>query len=177
MDLEGVDKKLREARFFFDRMKDQESRAFGDKEPFDFYLSAFLSAARTVDWRLRHQHKAAYEPWREEWDATLTAQEDRLIKFMVDDRNLEVHESGSTRAVKDERTDIRGTYSDKSGTITVSGPLLPLGGPQENPPAAFITKPAYFFTIDGAERKATDACGEYLTLLERMVAKFKADHH
>jgi hypothetical protein len=174
MDLEGVEKKLREARFFFDKMKDQESRAFGDKEPFDFYLSAFLSAARTVDWRLRHQHKAAYKPWRKKWDATLTAQEDCLIKFMVNDRNLEVHESGSTRGVKEERTDIHGTYSDKSGTVTVSGIPVALGGPQEKP---FITKPAYFFTIDGAERKATEACGEYLTLLERMVAKFKADHH
>lgn len=157
-------------------MKDHDSRAFGDKEPFDFCLSAFLSAARSVDWRLRHEHKAAYEPWRKEWDATLTAQEDRLIKFMVDDRNLEVHESGSTRGVKDERTNIQGTYSDKSGTITVSGPPLTLGGPLENPTAAFIIKPAYFFIIDGAERKATYVFGEYLTLLEQMVAKFKADH-
>jgi hypothetical protein len=40
-----VDKKLREARFFLDQMREQERRAFGDKEPFDFYLSAFLNAA------------------------------------------------------------------------------------------------------------------------------------
>jgi hypothetical protein len=51
-----------------------------------------------------------------------------------------------------------------------------LEGRWKNPTAAFIIKPAYFFTIDGAERKAADVFGEYLTLLERMVAKFNADH-
>jgi hypothetical protein len=53
-----VEKKLREARSFLDKMIDQESTAFGDKEQFDFNLSAFLNAARTVDYRLRHEHKA-----------------------------------------------------------------------------------------------------------------------
>jgi len=38
--------------------------------------------------------------------------------------------------------------------LSRSVPPLPLGGPQQNPPAAFITKPAYNFTIDGVERKA-----------------------
>jgi len=36
-------------------MIDQESGAFGDKEPFDFNLSAFLSAAKTVDNRRRQR--------------------------------------------------------------------------------------------------------------------------
>jgi hypothetical protein len=176
MDFEMVEKKLREARSFLDKMIDRESTAFCDKEQFDFSLSAFLSAARTVDYRLRHEHKATYEPWRKKWDATLTSRDASLIKFMVDDRNLEVHESGSGRGVKDEQIAVRGSYSDKSSTITVGAPPLPLGGPQQNPPAAFIIKPAYNFTIDGVERKATEACGEYLVLLERMLEKFRADY-
>jgi hypothetical protein len=36
----------------------------GDKEPFDYYLSAFLNAARTVDYRLRDQQGATYVSWR-----------------------------------------------------------------------------------------------------------------
>ncbi len=150
MDLERIEKKLREARFFLDKMRDQESGAFGDKEPFDFYLSACLGAARSVDYRL-------------------TSPEQRLIEFMVIDRNVEVHESGSTRSIKTEEIKIVGdTYSDKSSTHYVSGP--------PGMPSASIFKPAYFFAIDGVERKATEACAEYLTLLERMLAKFKADH-
>ena len=49
-----------------------------------------------------------------------------------------------------------------------------IGPPGMRP--AYYLKPAYNFTIDGVERKATDACAEYLTLLERMLAEFKADH-
>jgi hypothetical protein len=174
MDLERVDKKLREARFFFDKMIDLERNAFGDKEPFDFYLSAFLNAAMTVHWRLMHQHKATYKPWRKKWNKTLKPEENRLIEYMVDSRNLEVHEGGSGRSVKDEKINIPGAYSDPSGsTVTVSSPPLVLGVEPQQP---FVVKPAYYFTFDGVERKATEACGEYLLLLQRMVEKFKADH-
>ena len=57
MNVEGVEKKLREARFFLDRMSEHERMPFDNKEPFDFYLSAFLGAGRTVDYRLRHEAK------------------------------------------------------------------------------------------------------------------------
>jgi hypothetical protein len=168
MNIEGVEKKLREARFFLNEMIERERMAFGDGERFDFYLSAFLSAGRTVDYRLRHQ-QTAYPTWRTAWDTRNPAQQG-LIKFMVDDRNIEVHESGSSRSTKTEeiKVPVGGTYSDKSGT------LQSMGSPWAAP--AVIGKPTYNFTIDGTDRKATDACGEYLALLEQMVAAFKADH-
>jgi hypothetical protein len=150
-------------------MIDQENRAVGDREPFDFYLSACLGAARTVDYRLRHEQATTYPAWHKIWDASLTAPEDQLIKFLVIDRNVEVHGSGSSRSVKTEEIKIVGdTYSDKSGTFYVSGP--------PGMPPAIIYKPGYFFTIGGVERKATEACAEYLALLERMLGEFKADH-
>jgi hypothetical protein len=170
MDLERIEKKLREAGFFLNQMRDREGRAFGDKEPFDFYLSACLGAARSVDYRLRHEQPNTYPTWRGTWDATLTSAEQQLIKFMVDDRNVEVHESGSTRGVKTEEIKIAGSYSDKSGTLEVSGGIPGM------PSHAHIIKPSYFFTIDGVDRKATEACAEYLALLERMLAEFKAAH-
>jgi hypothetical protein len=52
MSFEQIERKIREARFFFDKMIVQEPKAFGNKEPFDFYLSAFLNATRdyfTID--------------------------------------------------------------------------------------------------------------------------------
>jgi hypothetical protein len=147
-------------------MIEQENLAFGDKEPFDFYLSAFLGAGRTVDYRLRHE-QPAYKAWRASWDASLIPAEDRLIKFMIDDRNVEVHESGSARNVKNVGTPVVGNrYSDKSGTLEILAP-------PETPPA-MIYSPAYSFTVDGTERKAVDVCSEYLRLLDRMVAEFKA---
>ena len=44
MNVEKAERKLREAKFFLDKMRDRERLAFGDKETFDFYLSAFLNA-------------------------------------------------------------------------------------------------------------------------------------
>src|SRR5665213_4094620 len=38
--------------FFLNRMVEQERKAIGDKGPFDFCLSAFLSACHTVDYRV-----------------------------------------------------------------------------------------------------------------------------
>ena len=43
-------------------------------------------------------------------------------------------------------------------------------------PPAYIIKPAYFFVIAGIDRKATEACAEYLVLLARMLPEFEAAH-
>src|SRR6516225_4445180 len=167
MNIEGVEKKLREARFFLDKMIDHERMAFRDKEPFDFYLSGFLNAGRTVDYRLRYEQAAVYPNWRIGWDASHQA-EQALIKFMVDDRNDEVHEGGSSRTVTTENREFgAGTHKLADGTMDVTGA----------PGFARVTihAPGYYFTIEGVERRATEACGEYLALLEQMVAAFRTD--
>ena len=68
--MHNVEKKLREARFFLNKMTEHERLAFDDKEPFDFYLSAFLNAGRTVDYRLRYEQAAVYPNWRIGWEMT-----------------------------------------------------------------------------------------------------------
>lgn len=170
MELTRVYKKLAEAQFFLGKLTERERQMIGDREPFDYYLSAFLSAGRTVDYRLRHEQAAIYPAWRTTWDASsLTPQEKSLIKFMVDDRNDEVHESGSSRSVAQE--DIKFPI----GTHRIEGGMIDVSGPPGMPPAV-ISKPTYNFTTDGAERKATEACASYLALLQKMVAEFDAAH-
>jgi hypothetical protein len=163
MNIASVEKKLREAEFFLGHMRRCEGRIVGSLDEFDFLLSAFLSAARSVDYRLRHEHGAAYAPWRATWDSTQQPDDQRLIKFLVDDRNVEVHESGSKR---DERMSAFGVHMEGS---EVAG-FIPLPGPR---PGA-IAKSDYYFAIDGTEHKATDACGRYVGLLRRMVEAFAA---
>ena|ERR1700719_909290 len=79
-------------------------------------------------------------------------------------RYEEVHDSGSSRRVGQEGIEFGiGTHHTTDGTIIVGGhPITEYG-------------PSYSFTIDGADRKVTEACGAYLALLQRMVAEFQAD--
>jgi hypothetical protein len=176
MSVEKVEKKLREARYFLDQMIEKERLAFGDKEPFDFSLSAFLSAARSVDYRLCHEQPGTYPTWRTAWDANLSPADKCLIKFMVDDRNDEVHESGSSRSVGTQGIEVGDRYADKSGALEVSHAAALYLSEGLPIPRAVIRKPTYAFSIGGTERKATEACAEYLALLHRMVEKFKAEN-
>jgi hypothetical protein len=154
----SIEKKLREAHFFLKKMIEHERLAFDDKEPFDFYLSAFLNAGRTVGYRLRHEQGEEFLRWREGREATLQAQQQGLIKFMVNDRDVEVHGRGSSREVKTENRELEpGVHKLASGTNEIFG--LPGW-------SATIQTPAYYFTIDGIERKVTEAGGEYLELLQ-----------
>jgi hypothetical protein len=84
----------------------------------------------------------------------------------ADDRAYEVHESGSGRAVGQERVKLdAGEHRFPDGTFTVMG--MPGTG-------AVIHKPTYKYTIDGAEKKVTDACSEYVGLLRKLVTEFEA---
>jgi hypothetical protein len=164
---DSVEKKIREAAFFLQKMKQLEDLAFGDSERFDFYLSAFLSAARSIDYRLRHDHSPEYPIWRETWNAQ-NPQHQTLLKFMAGDRAAEVHESGSERSVKIVEKPIYGSYSDASGTLESTGSFL-LGTT-----AAAINIRSYFYDdIDGTRHSATAACGAYLQLLNSLTAAFR----
>jgi hypothetical protein len=169
MELSRIDKKIAEAQFFLDKMTEQETRIIGDKEPFDYYLSAFLNAARIVDYRLRHEQGAKYKPWRTAWDSRLNPKDRGLMEFLRVDRNVEVHAKGSKRNVGQEGVKFG------VGEHRIDGGLLIIGGPPGMEPDVAY-RPAYEFTIDGTDRKVTEACAAHLALLRRMVAEFQAAH-
>ena len=160
-----IDKKLREAHFFLGKMLERAQMAFGDHEEFDFYLSAFLSAGRSVDYRLRHEQGGTYVTFRAGWDSTLSQDDQRLVKFLVDDRNVEVHESGSSRTQHESRIPVAGMYRDRSGTVMVSAP--------PGTPPAEIIKPVYSFTVNGQQLPAIETCRRYVELLEGLVSDYK----
>jgi hypothetical protein len=159
MDLGGVDKKIREAEFFLDRLREHEKRMMPNRDPFDFYLSALLGAGRTVDATLRQ------EPWRTKWNAA-NGPAHELLRIFGEDRNVVVHEGGAKD--KEPSLELAKTQHQEVGaTVTVTGPpgSLPIPG----------TKRDYFFKIDGVEHKIVDACAEYIKVLKRMVTQFHAD--
>src|SRR5262245_10589613 len=91
----------------------------------------------------------------------LTPEQTRLWGFMRKDRAHEVHRSGSSRKAVTEKREVgAGTYRLKSATVTIAVPPDVRSG-------IHMQMPTYSFTIAGTERKATEACGEYLALLKR----------
>jgi hypothetical protein len=126
MAIETVKAKLDEARSFLGDMRDQERRAFGDSSRFDHSLSAFLSAGRSVDYRLRCECKATYPTWRETWNAQHPS-EDHLLEYMHAKRANEVHARGSGRIgkCKQIKVGVGSSYSDKSGTLESWDHLVP----------------------------------------------------
>ena len=161
-----VRKKLREARFFFGKMTERSHMAFGDHDESDYYLSAFLSAGRSVDYRLRSEQGPTYKTFWTSWENALPPDEQSLIKFMVDDRNTEVHHSGSSCVELESHIPVSGTYQDKSGTVTIAAPP---GIPLEE---TMIIKPTYSFTIDGQQVPVLEACRKYIELLDRLVTDY-----
>ena len=178
MDFGRIHKKLAEAQFFLGKMTEQEhsNRTFGDRQRvFDFYLSAFLNAAMSVrggfHYRQNRMRNQAIKEWRARWENNLSPQELSLYEFMVDDRNDEVHESGSSRTVGEKGVPLPvGRYQSRRDSIFVSDDVVGSSSPN------LIFRPSYSFTIDGADCEATEACRKYLALLQRMVAEFEADH-
>jgi hypothetical protein len=170
--MSNIERKLQEARYNLDKMREQEKRAFGGTERFDSYLSAFLNATRTVHYRLCYEHEQTYKTWRKTWNAAHPV-EDNRIKFLSDNRRVEVHESGSTRIVQTEEIKVGpgSSYTDPSGTLEVWGTPATLSGGNAG---ATIHKPKYVFNIDGTDRPVTDVCAEGLEALNKMVADYKA---
>jgi hypothetical protein len=173
MDIESVKAKLRQVRPFLDQMRACKGMAFGDKEvKFDTALSAFLSAGRSVMYRL--EQMASYETWRKGWDAQ-NPSKDSLLKCIHYKRGTDVHGRGSGYIAKPGEEIKVGSgsfYSDESGKVEVWGCPSPLLGVDLS---ATISKPEYVFDVCGTELPVIETCAEYLATIEQMVAQFEAD--
>jgi hypothetical protein len=179
VDLSRVRKKLEEAQFFLGKMVEQEPLIVGG-EPFDSYLSAFLNEAMSArngfQVRQDRRRNAAIKAC-EQWENNLCPEERPLYDFMREDRVAEHHSpAGSSRNVGQESVAFgigEHPLPRGKGTLIVSGIPATLSGDSSPPVTTY--RSTYSFTVDGTERRATEACREYLALLHRMVAQFEAD--
>jgi hypothetical protein len=167
--LARVEKKLREAAFFLRAVHAAGDMDGGSPEIFDFYLSAFLSAAKSVEDMLRQDRQAKYDSWRDTWISKLASPERALMRFIAVDRNQEVHRRGSRRVQRDKQVKLAAGTTYPDGSTMVAGPPGMMD-------AATIIRPDYYFTIDSAEMRVGDACARHVALLERLVGDFRVEH-
>jgi hypothetical protein len=90
--LKLMQKKLRESRYFLNLMGKASLWATGDPEVFGFLVSAFLSASRPITDFIENR---AHGDWLAKWKDDRTDDEKKLLEFMREQRNSEVHKDGA----------------------------------------------------------------------------------
>ena len=171
--IEQTKKKLREAQFFHGHLI-RESERFIRPEPeaFDFYLSAFLSAARSITFALQAEEKKKYDGWFSSWRASLTQEEQNLLRFMKDQRNAELKTLGAETVTSVEFVPISELRQEQH-----SHPAYGLH--EFSPPwteRAMVGVAVSRFQIEGSAAKVMEACTQYLRLCERLVQDFISAH-
>src|SRR5437667_11060841 len=91
-----IQKKLCEAKFFLNHMMQSARSTRLDQEHFEFYLSAFLSAARSVtDFFEKKNQPKHIKAWCSHWRANRSPDDRQLLNRMRTQRDNEVHEEGA----------------------------------------------------------------------------------
>ena len=158
-------RKLDEARFFWARLDAEAKKAIRpEPEAFGYFLSAFLSAARSVSFVAQKEDAARYarvgRPW---WD-NLAEAERRLCDFMNDHRVAEVHRLGAPVSVT-----LRGVPAESVPGVQTFGTFL------SREPALIIVTESYF--EHGTERiPVVEAGKRYLDVLSAFVGHMEEAH-
>ena len=168
MEILQTQRKLREAKFFLKHLKHASGKAFGEREHFHFYLSAFLSACRSVDYVLRNEQETKYKKWFPKWKATLSKDDRKFIEFMIGERGSEIHATGANHFIEEQTISIYDVYKDESGIIEVFSPPAKF---MSGPPAT-ICKPKRFFHLHGQPKEVLDVCTRFVNMVEKIVREF-----
>ena len=173
MDLDRVKKKLREAAFFLGKMQEEERDRLGPKEPFEFYLSAFLAASQSVVDVLKSainreppENRPKYNDCYRAWKDRLGANK-RFVECMASERNAEVHR-GAGPQVKIEQRVFPNVQAEQ-----LTGGFVLMGAPHGVSLGTYDVN-RYYLTIDGTSQLALEACTRYLQFQERLITEFEA---
>jgi hypothetical protein len=164
--IEATQRKLREVQFFFGHLTQERSQVVrNEPEAFGYYLSAFLSAARSVSWALQFEGKDKYDAWFPTWLATRTAQEQRLLTFLKNQRNYEQKRGGAEVAVAWDYIPIF--------RVPVADPRHPAHGLHwSGPPGTpepLVGIPVHSFESATGDHEVIEACRRYFELLPALV--------
>ena len=140
----SVRRKFREAFFFFDRLSSHDPSRTELAEDVHFYLSAFLSAGRTIVEFVEKQQRW-YPGWFHDWKMQLSHMDRKLLNDMTRQRDLEVHEEGA---------DVIPDFN-RDGLLASQ-------------------RPQYYFWIDGKQTDVRSTCQRYLELLVKLLTDFEA---
>jgi hypothetical protein len=149
---ERTRKKLRQAEFFLPLLGSEQGR-LSRTEASDFYLSAFLSAARSVVASLRQEYPEHYAQWLPAWYLDLSQDDRQLLNVCLGRDDM-----GS--ALDIETGESRASFGRPPQDFDTQEILILVEAERSKFPARReITVPA--------------RCRKYLDLLKRLVSEFE----
>jgi hypothetical protein len=160
--------KLREAHYFLDQLQACSSFAEATIGEFDFNLSAFLAASRSVTFALQAEQKATYDAWFGPWKARLSVHERELLDYMVQRRN-EAQKQGRASV---EQCLVSVAAADMHAIDReLVNRIIALSRRGEEPKFWCSVR---FFAFGSRLRPVAEVYEEYLNLLSRLVSEFGA---
>lgn len=171
--VEATQKKLREAKFFYRLLHEASLEAVRyEPETFEYYLNAFLSAARSVTFALQCEEKDKYDAWFPTWFGYRSEQERQLLNFLKEQRNYAEKRGGAEVNVVWEYIPVTEVRTDNRGHPAYGFHWL--GPPGTPPPRVGI--PIHSFELSGDQQKVTSACKRYVDILDGLVRDFIQAH-
>lgn len=167
--IEATKTKLGEAEFFYRKLSALQQRIVSNEpEAFGFYLSAFLSAARSVSLVLQTEHKQKYDEWFLGWKESLPTDEQALLTNFNEQRVATVHRKGAEVAHRSEAI----SQSEFFLAAALEGAQVHIWtGPPGTPLPQFY-RSVRSFNFDGEEAEVVQACGRYLAVVSDLVKSF-----
>jgi hypothetical protein len=169
--IDATRSKLAEAEFFFQKLTAEAQKVISNEpEAFEFYLSAFLSAARSVTFVLQAEQKEKYDTWFKQWRETLPNEENELLDYANEQRVQAVHRMGpqvefSSEALSMPEFLLAGARQGMRIEIH--------NGPLSNPPPQF-QRLVRNFEIGGTKSEVAHVCEKYLAVVSNLVTAFAA---
>jgi hypothetical protein len=171
-----TEKKLREAEFFFEQMRRRAlDGANLASEQFEFYFSAFVTAARSVTMVLQKEDTAGYETWFVPWRDAVAGRAE-LLGFMNEERVAVVHRLGASHVAEVEfinafEYQVRAPREEGRGRRRRGG-LVTVVQPYTYDAQAQVGVQRFYFQYLGQRREVVELSGEYLSVLQQLVRDF-----
>jgi len=170
--IEATKKKHREAGFFLQRLVEQEHRLYRpEPEARDYYLSAFLSAARSVGDFIVAEEKERYSNWFAQRKLSLTNEEQELLKITKNQRNQSVHDRGAkvqSNVTLVPMHELQREMQEKGGSLEIH----PGGVPGDPLPMPQVEKTILSFS-ERPDSNVSDVCRRYFELLTRLLSEYE----
>jgi hypothetical protein len=164
--LERASRKLRETRFFLGHMELTEAKGetgfSADPDVFPFFLSAFQAAARSVIQTLR---TGRCGPIIDKWQADLNAKDRALLAFMTEERDNEVHRSGTTEQATWDMVPLTEIRQPQYAHPAYGHHFF--GLPGTSTPTVGVRR--YSYDVGGFTDRVTNIAARYTALLEQLV--------